>query len=58
MDLFNNQKGRNIAGNSNLLTVYENVQTQLNTGFLMYLNNLATTTNRATQNSILTPTNQ
>jgi hypothetical protein len=58
MDLFNNLKGRNIAAFSNLYNVYENVQTHLNIGLLWYLNNLATTTNRATQNSILTPTNQ
>jgi hypothetical protein len=58
MDLYNNQKGRNIATFSNLSTVFENVQTALNVGSLMYLNNLETNSNLATQNSSLTPTNQ
>ena len=58
MDLYNNQKGRNIATFSNLSTVFENVQTALNVGSLMYLNNLEINTRKATQNSNLTPTNQ
>lgn len=58
MDLYNNQRGRNIATFSNLSTVFENVQTALNVGSLMYLNNLEINTRKATQNSNLIPTNQ
>lgn len=58
MDLYNNQKGRNIADFSNLTTVFQNVQTALNVGTLVHLNNLVIPTNFATQYSTLTPTNQ
>lgn len=63
MDLYNNEKGRQIAISSNLTNITDNILQDLNNGYLRYLNNLNQSTdpqfnNRATYNSILIPTNQ
>jgi hypothetical protein len=63
MDLFNNQKGRQIALISNLRNLTDNVLEDLNNGYLRCLNNLTQSVdpqfnNLATYNSILIPTNQ
>ncbi len=58
MDLFNNQKGRNLANsNSGKDEIIEDVLNALNTGQLRYLSNLDSSNCRATANSVLTPTN-
>ena len=63
MDLYNNQKGRQIALISNLRNLTDNVLQYLNNGYLRYLNNLTQSVdpqlnNLATFNSILIPTDQ
>jgi hypothetical protein len=63
MDLYNNQKGRQIALISNLRNLTDNVLQDLNNGYLRYLNNLTQSVdpqlnNLVTFNSILIPTNQ
>ena len=63
MDLYNNQKGRQIALISNLRNLTDNVLEDLNNGYLRYLNNLTQSVdpqfnNLDTYNSILIPTNQ
>ena len=62
MDLHNNQRGRNQAAVSNLLTIAVDILQDLNSGNLRYLNNLNQNadpafTNRATIISELIPTN-
>ena len=57
MDLYNNNKGIQIALISNLTNITANVLLDLNNGYLVYLNNLDTN-KRATYNSVLIPTNQ
>ena len=66
MDLYNNDKGRQIALFSNLTNIETNVLEYLNNGYLKYLNNLAdfvdadgvVYTNLATVFSVLIPTDQ
>ena len=63
MDLYNNQKGRQIALISNLRNLTDNVLQYLNNGYLRYLNNLTQSVDPqlnylATFNSILIPTDQ
>ena len=58
MDLYNNEKGRQIAIVSNLTNIIDNVLLELNNGYLKYLNNLDPNNNFATYYSILIPTDQ
>lgn len=58
MDLYNNEKGRQIAIISNLSNIVDNILNDLNNGYLRYLNNLNPLNGKATYNSILIPTDQ
>lgn len=58
MDLYNNEKGRQVAILSNLTNIVDNILQYLNNGYLRYLNNLDPNNNNATYNSILIPTDQ
>lgn len=59
MDLYNNQKGRQVAITSNLTNIVDNILSYLNSGYLRYLNNLdLINNNNATYYSILIPTDQ
>lgn len=57
MDLYNNNKGRQIAMISNISNITANVLKDLSNGYLRYLNNLDSNT-LATYNSTLIPTNK
>lgn len=57
MDLYNNNKGRQIAMISNTTNIITNVLNDISAGYLRYLNNLDSNS-LATYNSILIPTNQ
>ena len=59
MDLYNNERGRQIAITSSLTNIVDNILNDLNSGYLRYLNNLdPINNNNATYNSILIPTDQ
>lgn len=56
MDLYNNQKGRNVSAYSNLSNITSNILQLHQAGGMRYLNNLSSTC-RATDSSVLTNTN-
>lgn len=59
MDLYNNERGRQIAIMSNFTNILDNIINDLNSGYLRYLNNLnSNDDNKATFNSVLIPTDQ
>ena len=59
MDLYNNERGRQIAIMSNLTNIIDNIINDLNSGYLRYLNNLNSNDDyNATFNSVLIPTDQ
>lgn len=59
MDLYNNEKGRQIAITSNLTNIVDKILNDLNSGYLRYLNNLdPINNNNATYYSLLIPTDR